>query len=626
MKKRRFLSLLLSAALLAGLLTVPASAAGQPYIKQVEAGSPAVMAVLSNGDVYAWGSNGLGLIDRDLRDGGFGWKSVYLPTKILSGVKKVAAPHFSGYFNNGNLADNASAQMGQFILYIKENGELWGMGDNSVFQMGQDYSYGYLDTSDFFSWDTTPVKIMDGVKDVACNGNAGCAITENGDLYFWGVNVAKSTTGGTHDTYTTYTTPTKILSGVKEVDMGKDHILALKEDGTLWGMGCQDDGALCNGKDLSDTPDALQNSMVQLMSGCIGMAAGDHSSYFILSNGDMYACGLNYQSKLGLDTEIWSTVVLDPIKIDSNVRLVEASSMNAYYVKNDNTVWSTGSYEWARRGIYNQDTYDGIIPVIGQIVMSGEIKEISSNGGGTIILKADGTMWGFGSSDQLGTGIEKYPNPATPYDKRGYTWSDIPYVWTPIICGLSTGSYSGMFGPFQEEVELVAGFADIAANAWDRDAVEWAVNEGITSGTGDITFSPDRNCTRAEILTFLWRANGSPSADGDASFDDVAANAYYADAAAWAAEEGIVLGDHLDPDAPCTRAMAVDFLWRANGCPAMALGAPFDDVPEGSPYIGAVEWAVAWNITTGTDEDHFSPDAICNRAQIVTFLYRTYQK
>lgn len=624
MKKRhRALSLLLSAALLAGLLAVPASAAGQPYIKQVEAGRPAVLAVLSNGDVYAWGNNELGLIDRDLRDGGFGWKSVMLPTKILSGVKKVAVPHFTAYFNNGNLANIPSSQVGQFILYIKENGELWGMGDNSLCQMGQGYSYGYLDTGDFFSWDTTPVKIMDDVKDAACNGNAGCAITENGDLYFWGVNVAMSATGGTHDNYTTYTTPTKILSDVKKVDMGSDHILALKEDGTLWGMGCQDDGTLCNGKDLSNTPDALQNSMVQLMSGCIDMAAGEHTSYIVKSNGDLYACGVNYQSILGISYD-QAKVVLTPTKIDSGVRQVVASSTDAYYVKNDNTVWSTGDFSYGRRGFYNQDTYDGNVPVIGQIVMSGEIVDITSDGSVTLILKADGTMWGFGAASELGTGVERYPNPAPQYDKHGYTWSDMPYVWTPIICGLSTGSYSGMFGPFQEEVELVAGFADIAANAWYRDAVEWAVNSGVTSGTGDITFSPDRNCTRAEILTFLWRANGCPGADGDTSFNDVAANAYYADAAAWSTEEGIVLSDHLDPDAPCTRAMAVDFLWRANGCPAVALDEGFDDVPEDSLYIGAVEWAVIDGVTTGTDEDHFSPDAICNRAQIVTFLYRTY--
>ena len=166
----------------------------------------------------------------------------------------------------GNMLDIPSFQMGKFILYIKENGELWGAGDNSTYQLGQGEAYGYLNNDDFFSWDTTPVKILDDVKDVACNGNAGCAIKENGTLLL-GRERGKIHHRRNEDFYTTYTTPTKILSGVKAVDMGTDHILALKEDGTLWGMGCQDDGTLGNGKDLSGTMDALQNSMVQIMSG-----------------------------------------------------------------------------------------------------------------------------------------------------------------------------------------------------------------------------------------------------------------------------------------------------------------------------------------------------------------------
>ena len=618
---RGFLSLVLSAALLAGLLAVPASAAGKPYVRQVVASRPAVMAVLSNGDVYAWGNNGMGLIDHDDRDGKYGWNHVLTPTKILSGVKKVAAPHEAGYFNIGNMLDIPSSQMGKFILYIKENGELWGMGDNSTYQLGQGEKYGYLDSEDFFSWDITPVKIMDDVKDAACNGNGACAITTSGDLYFWGVNVARSTTGGTENPYTTYTTPTKLLSGVKAVDMGTDHILALKEDGTLWGMGCQDDGTLGNGKDLSGTMDALQNSMVQIMSGCIDMAAGDHASFAVKSNGDLYAWGQNLMKRLGISYD-QAPMVLTPTKIDSGVRQVVTAEWSAYYVKNDNTVWSTGTSEWGRRGFYN--TAPSTNPLKGQVAISGEIEDISTDGRVTVILKTDGTMWGLGISDELGTGVSLYPNPYSKYDPDG-DWPDLPYVWDPIPCGLSAGSFAGMLGPVQEEVELVAGFSDVAAGAYYKDAVKWAVDRGITSGTGGTTFSPDRSCTRAEILTFLWRAMGSPAPAGAAAFADVAANAYYADAAAWAAGEGIVPGDRLDPDAPCTRAMAVEFLWRAGGCQAIATDTGFTDVSISDSYSTAVEWAVIYGITSGTSETTFSPDLVCTRAQIVTFLYRAYQ-
>ena len=121
-RKRRWVSLLLAM----GLLAAPAAAEEKPYITQVAAGRPATLAVLSNGDVYAWGNNSLGLIDRSSRDGDFGWNAVLTPTKILTGVKRVAVPHEAGFVNNGNMMDNASSHTGKFILYVKENGELWG--------------------------------------------------------------------------------------------------------------------------------------------------------------------------------------------------------------------------------------------------------------------------------------------------------------------------------------------------------------------------------------------------------------------------------------------------------------------------------------------------------------------
>ena len=104
----------------------------------------------------------------------------------------------------------------------------------------------------------------------------------------------------------------------------------------------------------------------------------------------------------------------------------------------------------------------------------------------------------------------------------------------------------------------------------------------------------------------------------------MASGAYYADAAAWAAGEGIVLGNRLDPDAPCTRAMAVEFLWRAGGCQAIATDTGFTDVPISASYSTAVEWAVIYGITSGTSESTFSPDMVCTRGQIMTFLYRAF--
>ena len=167
-------------------------------------------------------------------------------------------------------------------------------------------------------------------------------------------------------------------------------------------------------------------------------------------------------------------------------------------------------------------------------------------------------------------------------------------------------------------------FADVPASAYYADAVAWAVEQGITSGTSATTFSPDMSCTRAQIVTFLWRANGSPKADGANPFTDVSADAYYYDAVLWAVKEGITSGTSaatFSPDATVTRGQTVTFLYRAAGAPAVT-GGSFADVAADAYYADAVAWAVKEGITSGTGGNSFSPDAPCTRGQIVTFLYR----
>lgn len=167
-------------------------------------------------------------------------------------------------------------------------------------------------------------------------------------------------------------------------------------------------------------------------------------------------------------------------------------------------------------------------------------------------------------------------------------------------------------------------FADVPASAYYADAVAWAVEQGITSGTSATTFSPDMSCTRAQIVTFLWRANGSPKADGANPFTDVSADAYYYDAVLWAVKQGITSGTSataFSPDATVTRAQTVTFLYRAAGTPAVS-GGSFADVAADAYYANAVAWAVKEGVTSGTGGNSFSPDAPCTRGQIVTFLYR----
>ncbi len=170
-------------------------------------------------------------------------------------------------------------------------------------------------------------------------------------------------------------------------------------------------------------------------------------------------------------------------------------------------------------------------------------------------------------------------------------------------------------------------FTDVGTDSYCYDAVAWAVEQGIVSGAASATFAPNSSCTRAQAVTFLWRAAGSPAPKSSVNpFTDVAPGAYYYNAVLWAAEQGITTGvtaTTFSPDAPCTRAQAVTFLWRAAGSPAAKRSVnPFTDVASGAYYRSAVLWAVEQGITTGTTVTTFSPNANCLRGQIVTFLYR----
>ena len=171
-------------------------------------------------------------------------------------------------------------------------------------------------------------------------------------------------------------------------------------------------------------------------------------------------------------------------------------------------------------------------------------------------------------------------------------------------------------------------FADVANNAYYVDAVEWMLKREVTQGTTEATFGPDLNCTRAQIVTFLWRVAGSPEAKGMVSFADVSAGSYYAKAVAWAVENGITggTGDGLfSPDAACTRAQSAAFLYRAAGSPAVNGSAGFSDVAADAYYAQAVAWAKEHGITDGIGGGLFGSANDCTRAQIVTFLYRAYQ-
>ena len=192
----------------------------------------------------------------------------------------------------------------------------------------------------------------------------------------------------------------------------------------------------------------------------------------------------------------------------------------------------------------------------------------------------------------------------------------------------SQPNYSGgsSSAAVSEQPETSLGFVDVSTNAYHYDAVQWAVENGVTTGTDANAFSPDASCTRSQAVTFLWRAEGCPAPKSEENqFKDVTSNAYYYDAVLWAVERGITTGtgeDTFSPDSVCTRAQIVTFLWRLDGSDIIDTNNPFADVQNDDYFYSPVLWAVNKGVTTGTSAAGFSPEAPCTRAQIVTFLYR----
>ena len=215
----------------------------------------------------------------------------------------------------------------------------------------------------------------------------------------------------------------------------------------------------------------------------------------------------------------------------------------------------------------------------------------------------------------------------TAMDKNGNEFKltdkgDGKYTFTMPVGGVEVKA------AFTEDNAVLNFFSDVPNDSFYYEAVKWAVEKNITSGVGNNLFAPDQPCTRAQIVTFLWRAADSPEPKAVSSFSDVSADSYYAKAVAWAIENGITKGTGdttFSPNAACTRAQAVTFLARVLNAKAES-SAAFCDVPADSYYADAVAWAAASGVTEGVGDGLFAPDDDCTRAQIVTFLWRAYSK
>ena len=259
--------------------------------------------------------------------------------------------------------------------------------------------------------------------------------------------------------------------------------------------------------------------------------------------------------------------------------------------------------EAIRNAVARKPEYAGLV---------GNFTVIVKHAGAEVREAADAGSYEIYITCEAGT---KYDAQATPLKIGSVRIKSLP----------SNGGTASIGKPAIRDTGIVE-FADVRPGSYYYDAVRWAVENGITSGTSNDLFSPDAACTRAQVITFLWRATGSPQPVSRTNpFTDVPSNAYYRDAVLWAVEQGITNGvsaTRFDPDATVTRGQMVALLYRTAGTPTVSGGSSFVDVGASAYYSKAVAWAYQNDIASGTGANRFSPNAVCTRAQIVTFLYR----
>ena len=231
----------------------------------------------------------------------------------------------------------------------------------------------------------------------------------------------------------------------------------------------------------------------------------------------------------------------------------------------------------------------------------------------TLLERTDGSMW-------MASIFTPASNANLIAQTDGYESSNVFQVSKPTTNKVNTKYLDVNEVRLPESTKLQ--FEDVSPDAWYANPVQWAIDIGITSGTSPTTFSPALTCTKAQILTFLWRAVGSPEMTGENPFSDVKTTDYYYAAALWANSKGLATGNTFDGTSPCTRAATVVYLWKYAGSPQASYNGKFSDVSSDSDYASAVSWAVNNNITSGMSDTSFSPDTTCTRGQIVTFLQR----
>ena len=587
---KKTITILLSLLLIFGS-TVPAFA----QYDSVNADQPKTIGrwgyIDDEGGLWLWGTNNFGQAGQDPSD-----YYTLEPVKVMD--------HVIAFDRDNNST-----------IVLQDDGTAW--------TFGQDFQHGYkryTANSVTISGGPEPFKIADDAAAVSVGNDRSFAILKkDGTVWTWGKENWKNLGYYTADLGDEYymidgwtyenglgfgmqvgtTKPIQIMTDVKSMSMGHYNGMAIRKNGDLWYWAhmCEPEGYTEEVREIPGPTKLMENVKQFSIGGFTTMFCG-----VVLNNGQAWCWG--YDTAAG---DVWFK---NRKKMADNVEKIvaykELSTLygdpndydhgNQFYVlKTDGTLYGKNGSEFIMDNVADVYFFQDSTNYYSQDAVQ-EGNGTTDSAARTYILKKDGTL------------VERIGG----FGEDGF-FSGWRYKTIASHVALPTQSIN----TFRKKI---GNFVDVRDGDWFAGPVEWAVERSITAGTTPTTFSPAKTCTTEQILTFLWIAAGQEQPKSENPFTDVTESNYFYRPALWAAENGLVDGDVFGVGTPCTRAAVVTYLWKLAGSPRTAVSGQFADVPADAGYAQAVAWAVSEGVTAGLSADTFGPDQTCTRAQIVTFL------